>query len=209
MLAQGWITNPQLQAALQAQRASGSGRIGDWLMSECGLEPEQVTRGLSVQWSCPVLSVEGFSARDMALVMPRQFVEEFRLVPLRVAGQRMLYLGCEDRLNASVAYAVEQMSGLKVESGLVDAPSLSGARDKLLAAEGVEYTSEVVPDEDTMAARVTAALEQRQPIAARLVRVHQYYWLRMWLESGTKGSAGSLPRSTEDMQDLVFALERS
>ena len=59
----------------------------------------------------------------MALVMPRQFVEEFGVLPLRVAGSRLLYLGWEDRLNASVAYAVEQMSGMKVESGLVDGPT--------------------------------------------------------------------------------------
>ena len=71
MLAQGWITNPQLQAALKSQRASGKGRIGDWLVSECGLEAEQVTRGLSVQWSCPVLSLDGFVPQEMALVMPR------------------------------------------------------------------------------------------------------------------------------------------
>ncbi len=44
MLAQGWITHPQLRRALEAQRASGTGRIGDWLQSECGLEAERVTR---------------------------------------------------------------------------------------------------------------------------------------------------------------------
>jgi len=205
MLAQGWITNPQLQAALKSQRANGSGRIGDWLMAECGLDAELVTRGLSVQWSCPVLSVDGFSAREMALVMPSQFVAEFGLVPLRVASQRMLYLGCEDRLNASVAYAVEQMSALKVESGLVDSPSICSARNRLLAEESVPVKIETIEDEDTMVALVTAALEHRQPLAARLVRVHQYYWLRMWLESGTKGLAGTLPRSVEDMQDYIFS----
>ena len=45
MLAQGWITHPQLQKALEAQRENGTGRIGDWLISECGLEAEQITRG--------------------------------------------------------------------------------------------------------------------------------------------------------------------
>ena len=206
MLAQGWITNPQLQSALKSQRASGSGRIGDWLMAECGLDAELVTRGLSVQWSCPVFSVDGFSASEMALVMPSQFVAEFGLVPLRVAGQRMLYLGCEDRLNASVSYAVEQMSGLKVESGLVDGPSICAARNRLLAEESVPVKVETIEDQDAMVARITAALEHRQPLAARLARVHQYYWLRMWLESGTKGLAGTLPRNAEDMEDYIFTL---
>ena len=36
MLAQGWITHPQLQKALELQRANGTGRIGDWLrMNAC------------------------------------------------------------------------------------------------------------------------------------------------------------------------------
>jgi hypothetical protein len=177
MLAQGWITHPQL-----------------------------VTRGLSVQWSCPVLTTEGFSAQEMALVMPSQFVEEFGMVPLRVAGGRLLYLGCEDRLNASVAYVVEQMSGLKVESGLVDGSQIEAAKTRLLDAEAVMVTMGSVEDEDSLAARITAVLEHRQPMAARLVRLHQYYWLRLWLESGTRGVAGSLPRSMEDMQDCLFTV---
>ena len=206
MLAQGWITHPQLQTALQSQRASGNGKIGDWLVAECGLQAEQVTRGLSVQWSCPVLSVEGFSARDMALVMPQRFVQEFGLVPLRVAGSRLLYLGCEDRLNASVAYAVEQMSILRVESGLVEGAQLRAARLRLLAADAVPVIAEAAADVDVLAARITAVLENKQPIATRLVRLHQYFWLRLWLENGTAGGEGSLPRSAEDMQDYVFTV---
>jgi hypothetical protein len=206
MLAQGWITNPQLQAALKSQRTSGTGRIGDWLVSECGLEAEQVTRGLSVQWGCPVLSLDGFVPQEMALVMPRNFVEEFGLVPLRVAASRLLYLGCEDGLNASVAYAVEQMSGLKVESGLVEGGKLKQARANLLAADGVPVSVHTASDDHGLVESITAELEERQPLAARLVRLHQKYWLRMWLESGTKGSAGSLPRSAEDMRDCIFAL---
>jgi hypothetical protein len=206
MLAQGWITHPQLQAALHAQKMSGSGRIGDWLVSECGLEAEQVTRGLSVQWSCPVLKVHGFLPGEMALVMPRQFVQEFGVVPLRVAGSRLLYLGWEDRLNASVAYAVEQMSGVKVESGLVDGADLGAARTRLLEAEAIPTVVQVAEDEDALAAKITGVLEQKQPIAARLVRMHQYHWLRLWLESGTKGSVGNLPRSSEDMQDCVYTV---
>jgi hypothetical protein len=206
MLAQGWITHPQLQAALHAQKMSGSGRIGDWLVSECGLEAGQVTRGLSVQWSCPVLTVHGFLPAEMTLVMPRQFVEEFGVVPLRVAGSRLLYLGWEDRLNASVAYAVEQMSGVKVESGLVDGADLRAARARLLDAAAITTVVQAAEDEDALAAKITGVLEQKQPIAVRLVRLHHYYWLRLWLESGTKGAVGNLPHSTEDMQDCLYTV---
>jgi len=206
MLAQGWITHPQLQKALAAQRESGTGRIGEWLMSECGLEAEQIVRGLSMQWGCPVLTTEGFSPETMALVMPKVFVEKFGLLPLRVAGSRILYLGFADRLDASAAFVTEQMTELKVESGVVEGASFEAARSRLLACDGVEMKLEAAEDKDAMAARITAILEQKQPIASRLVRLHQYYWLRMWLESGALGKVGNLPATSEDIKDHVFTV---
>jgi hypothetical protein len=206
MLAQGWITHPQLRQALEAQRESGTGRIGDWLQSECGVQPEQVTRGLSMQWNCPVLTTEGFSPEKMALVMPSIFVERFGLLPLRVAGARILYLGFEDRLDASAAFAMERMTDLKVESGLVEGTQFRAARSRLLECEGVEAKVEAVPDKDVLAARLTAILEHRQPVASRLVRIHQYYWMRIWLESGAAGRLGNLPGTGEDVSDHVFTI---
>ena len=206
MLAQGWISHPQLQKALAAQRENGTGKIGEWLLSECGVEAEQITRGLSMQWGCPVLTTEGFSPESMALVMPRIFIEKFGLLPLRVAGSRILYLGFVDRLDASLAFAMEQMTELKVESGVVEEAQFEAARSKLLASEGVDVKHETAEDKDFMAARITAILEQKQPVASRLVRVHQDYWLRMWLERGTVGKSGSLPVSHEDVKDHVFTI---
>jgi hypothetical protein len=207
MLAQGWITHPQLQKALAAQRESGTGRIGEWLMRECGVEADQIVRGLSMQWGCPVLTTEGFSPEAMALVVPKLFVEKFGLLPLRVAGSRILYLGFGDRLDASAAFAAEQMTELKVESGVVEGASFEAARSRLLACDGVEMKLEAAEDKDAMAAKITAILEQKQPIASRLVRLHQYYWLRMWLESGAlAGKAGNLPATSEDVKDYVFSV---
>jgi Type II secretion system (T2SS), protein E, N-terminal domain len=205
MLAQGWITHSQLQKALAAQRESGTGRIGDWLMSECGLGGDQIARGLSMQWGCPVLTTAGFSPELMSLVMPKMFIEQFEVLPLRVAGSQILYLGSSSRLDASAAFAVEQMTELKVESGVVEGALYESARNGLLACEGIEVKLETVDDKDAMAARITAILEQRQPSASRLVRLHQYYWLRIWLESGTFRSPGSLPVSGEDVNDYIFA----
>ena len=203
LLAQGWITNPQLQAALEAQRLRG-GRIGERLIEDCGLEAEQITRGLSMQWSCPVLSASGFSPREMTLVAPRVLIEEFGLLPLRVAGGRILYVGFEDRLDAAAALALEQMTELKVESGLVRTEEYWTARKTLLESEGVPVKTETVAEADALAGRVTAILEQKQPVASKLVRMHRYYWLRLWLEAGAKSGQGTLPRGCEDVLDYVF-----
>jgi hypothetical protein len=206
LLAQGWITNRQLQQALEAQRVSRRGRIGDWLRTECGVEADKITRGLSVQWNCPVLGTEGFSPETMALVLPKRFVDELGLLPLRVAGSRLLYLAFEEGLNAAASLALEQMSDLRVESGLLEATLFQAARSRLLRCAAVEAKFQEVGDADSLAARITAILEHKQPVASRLVRLHRYYWLRIWLEAGAMGAAGALPKSTEDVFDYVFTV---
>ena len=204
LLAQGWISHPQLQSALEAQRASGRGRIGDWLAQGCGLDEERITRGLGVQWSCPVLSLDGFSAASMALVMPKQLLAEFGLVPLRTAGSSLLYLAFEERMNAVLALGVEQMCGLRVESGLLAGRQFEQARNAVLAEDGIPAKIKPVADQDALTAGIVRAVELAQPIAAKLVRVHQYFWLRMWLETGATRGVGNIPRSAEDVEDHLF-----
>jgi len=206
LLAQGWITHPQLQAALQAQRESGRGRIGDWLTQSCGLDEERITRGLGVQWNCPVLALDGFSPAAMALVMPKRFVAEFGLVPLRLAGSSLLYLAFQERTDAATALGVEQMSGLRVESGLLHGSAFESARASLLAADAVPVQMKMVRDRDALTAEIVSALEDRQPIATRLVRVHRYYWLRMWLETASQNGTGNVPPSAEDVEDYLFMI---
>ncbi|MDE1178389.1 MAG: hypothetical protein PW789_17580 [Edaphobacter sp.] len=207
MLGQGWITQAQLQYALAVQKLHG-GRIGDWLVAECGVAPEHVTRGLSLQWSCPVLTARGFSPAAMALIVPKLFVEEFGLVPLRIAGSQLLYVGFEERLDASAARGLEQMMNLKVESGLVGTLEYSTIRQSLLSQLVAPAKCEVAADADALAARITAILEQKQPIGAKVVRMHRYLWLRLWLEKASRASRGAAPRDHEDILDYIFTVGR-
>jgi len=102
--------------------------------------------------------------------------------------------------------ATEQMTELKVESGFVDGAQFRAARSRLLKCKAVDTKTEAAADTAALAGRVTAILEQKQPMASRLVRLHQYYWLRLWLETGTMGRSGSLPRTGEDVIDHVFTI---
>jgi hypothetical protein len=89
---------------------------------------------------------------------------------------------------------------------LMDGAQFRDARGTLLKCDAVEANLEGVTSIAALAARIAAILEEKQPLAARLVRLHQYYWLRTWLESGTMSSAGSLPRTTEDVSDQIFTI---
>jgi hypothetical protein len=140
----------------------------------------------------------------MALIVPRTFVEQFGLLPLRVAGSRILYLGFEHSLDATAALGLERMSGFKVESGIMRTQEYGSARLALLESDALELCEEPCGGTDAMAARVTAILEQKQPVASKLVRVHHYYWLRLWLEETPKGE--SMLRNREDKLDYVFTI---
>jgi hypothetical protein len=209
LLSQGWITHPQLQKALEAQRRKGTGRIGDWLVSECGLDVERVTRALGVQWNCPVLTSDGFSPQAMAMVLPRVFVKEYGILPLRIAGGKILYLGFKANLDASVAFATERMSGLRIESGVVPEGEFEAARSRLLECSFPAAYGKAVPDSDALAAHVAMVLEQRQAVRSKLVRLHQYYWLRVWTSPDSRVGVGSVPERLEEVSDFLFTIREA
>jgi hypothetical protein len=98
------------------------------------------------------------------------------------------------------------MTGLTVESGILNEVQFRAARSRLLQCDPVETKLEAVSDADALAGRITAILEQKQPIASRLVRLHHDYWLRLWLEHGAMGKLGKFSVNGEDMCDYVFSI---
>jgi len=207
LMAQGWITHPQLQHALAKQRRAGRGLIGHWLTEECGLDHGSITRGLGVQWGCPVLPMQGFDPARMALAVPRLLVEQVGMVPLRVAGKRTLQLAFASRPDASAAFAMERMSGLKVESGLVDEPQWKAAHGRLCESEFVDAAFEQVATVELLPGKIAETLNKMQPRGSRLVRVHELFWLRMWLELDETGPRkGGVPWTREATADRLYAV---
>ena len=193
MLEQGWITQTQLRSALNAQRAAGAGRLGQWLVRQQSASEDQVTRAVGLQWSCPVLGLELHRPEVLAALVPRLFVDAFGALPLRLAAGRILYLGFEDRPDPILALAVERMTGLHVECGIVEESGFRHAQARMLEATFPAVELIEAATEAALAATFTRALERAAPIEARLVRVHDCLWLRMGLvpqnrpvpESGT------------------------
>lgn len=189
LLEQGWITQIDLRAALQAQREAGGGRLGAWLVRQKCVGEDRVTRALGLQWGCPVLAMEFPSPLGLTALMPRLFVDAFGALPLRVAAGKLLYLGFEDHLDAALALAVERMTGLQVESGLVTESAFRPAHAHVLEARFPSVELIEAATEPALAAALAKAVERCRPIESRLVRVHECFWLRMWL----KAQSGPVP----------------
>jgi hypothetical protein len=186
MLEQGWITTSQLRGALEAQRESGAGRLGQWLIHGQGVAEDLMTRALGLQWSCPVLPMETHDAEALTAIVPRLFVDSFGALPLRVAAGRLLYLGFEERLDPVLALAIERMTGMRVESGLVRGSLFRAAHARMLGA--VFPPAELIEacSESASVRALSKAIERTQPVWSRLVRVHDCLWLRMRVRSESR-----------------------
>ncbi len=201
MLEQGWITQGQLRRALDAQKSAASGRLGQWLVRQGAVSEQTVTRALGLQWSCPVLPLDFHNSDGLASVMPRLFVDAYGALPLRIAAGRVLYLGFEESLDAVLALAVERMTGLRVESGVVQGSLFMPAHAHALDARFPPLELVEAVSEAAAAHAMAKSVEQARPIASRLVRVHDCLWLRMW----KRPQQGALPE-IGSVQDLVCSI---
>ena len=135
MLEKGWITRAQLREALEAQAGTGSGRLGEWLVKQRATDESAVTRALALQWSCPMLFPDAQDAAALTFAMPRLFLDAFGALPLRVAKRKLIYLGFEQTLDPVLTFAVGRMTGMRVESGIVQSSVFRLAHSSMLAGE--------------------------------------------------------------------------
>jgi hypothetical protein len=196
MLEQGWITSQQLRRAIEAQRNSGKLRIGEWLVKQGASTEALVSRAVSVQWSCPVLSLAGLTVSHELL--PRLFVEAFGALPLIDASRRIAYLGFEQSVDRALAFSVERMSGKRVEGGILRSQSHLECVDRMRSETFPEAQVAEAASEYAAAHLLAKSIERAQPADSRLVRVHDWLWLRMIL----KRQSGAVP-DRASIRDLV------
>lgn len=198
MLERGWIKAGELRSALASQRAVGGGKLGEWLVRQQSVSEEQVTRALGLQWGCPVLNLESQKPEALTALIPRLFVDAYGALPLRVAAEKILYLGFEDRMDPALALTIERITGLRVEGGLVRASLFRAAHARMLGAEFPPVELIEAATEQALAHSLAKALEQARPVEARLARVHDCLWLRIWYRPQT----GPLPEPGS-IRDLI------
>ena len=201
MLEQGWITSTQLRQALENQKVAGGGRLGHWLIRQLGVSEQLVTRALGLQWTCPVLPIEFHDAESLTVLLPRLFVDAFGALPLRVAAGKLLYLGFEDRLDPVMALAIQRMTGLHVESGLVQGSLFRSAHARMLSAKFPPVELIEAGSEQALVHVLAKAVEKARPVESRLVRAHDCLWMRMWLHP----QSGALPELSS-IADLICSI---
>lgn len=203
LLTQGWITHEHLKEALEAQRNGANMRLGEWLVANRGLSEARLTQALGLQWNCPVFSLERHGSGLPVTIIPRLLAESFGFVPLRLTATGILYLAFEDRIDHSLTLAVERMTSLRVESGLLSASEFSRAQQNFSQGRFTPARMIEAGSLDLLAEAFTRHVEKRQPSQARLVRLHDLFWLRLWHQTDDPASDPTQSRGVEDVIGAV------
>lgn len=202
LYSQGVITQGQLRAAVEAQRIAAERgephrRIGQWLVQQASLSEMQLARALSLQWNCPLYSAERLDEKQSAQLLPRLLMETCGAAPLRQGSGGRILLAFEDALDHCLSLALERMHGVPVEAGVMARNDFRRVHETMVAAKFPKLRLIEVANRNVLARALTRRIEQFQPFDAVLVRIREYYWLRMWK---------TLDRSAAGAED-VLALE--
>jgi Type II secretion system (T2SS), protein E, N-terminal domain len=202
LLSLGWVTADELQAALESQRKAKTGRIGYWLRKQTALTEKEITRALAMQWNCPVFDLGAY--RPQAVEIPRELIETYRILPLPARNRNVLYLAFDSGMDAIVSYAVRHMTGLSVETGLAGEKAFASAWTRALALQRPAAVAASVTTAAELYDAVSSILESWEVSDARLSRLHQHVWLRVFrMQPGSpKSTEGSPAHATDYLYRL-------
>lgn len=93
------------------------------------------------------------------------------------------------------------MTGLRVESGLLEGTRFRVSHPRLLEARFPSVELVEAASEPALVRALARTVERTRPVESRLVRVHDCLWLRMWQRPQT----GPLPEMNA-VTDMVATL---
>jgi hypothetical protein len=185
LLSRGQLSNAQLRSALQAQRESGRGRIGQWLERMGFATEQQVTAAMGLQWACPVLPASAVASADFAATLPVRLLENFRMLPVHFSRERVLYLAFSEGVDYTALYAIEQALQCRTEACLIGSTTMDAALSRLVEHRRTgDYLFEDWLSDAEMT-RITGGYVIK--LGAREVRIvacGEYIWARLEPESG-------------------------
>jgi hypothetical protein len=210
LLEQGRLSEQQLREAIESRKrnaeATGEAvRLEDWLLSSGILNETALTRAISAQWNCPVFSLSANRQEEVGATLPPFLAEALGALPVRVCGGKLLCLAFSERIDRSLSYAVEHITGLQVTAGMARESEFRREQARFLSSESPQTRFLEAEDRHALAREMAAWMEKEQPIDARLARVHEMWWLRIW-PGAPRGAA--LP-VCDGIRDLLATVECS
>ena len=189
LLSMGSITEAELQTALEQQRQTKQGRIGDWIRKGTDLGEKEITRALGMQWNCPIFDLAAYRAQPAEI--PRELIEIYRILPLPARNRGMLYLAFDRALNPVASFAVQHITGLRVEAGLAGESAFEDAWARSLEMQTPAAAMVAPRTKEELIEVATSVLQNDDVSDASLARLHQHLWLRVFTASEEQGGSGA------------------
>jgi hypothetical protein len=188
LLSRQQLTAAQLNAALEAQKAAGRGRIGEWLQDLGFVTEPQVFAALARQWACPVLRTVT-AIPDRVPSLPSRLLESFRMIPVDyVEARATLYVAFSERIDYTVLYAIEQILGCHTEPCLVQPKAWrSGLLDQVRKTSlGGQVVFDRVADAFELAKIVGNYASEILAEEIRMAFCGPYVWARLEPQQGQR-----------------------
>lgn len=213
LIEQGKISPEQLRETLETQKRAAmetgeTVRLGEWLIRSGLLSEPALARVLSAQWNCPVFSLDGYRPEEVSSAMPRFLSEALGAVPVSARAGRLLYIAFAGQIDRSLSYAIERMTGLRVASGVACDSQFQSAQAKFLSTAAPRIRFLEAASSWVLVRAITKLIESEKPLEARLARIHEYYWLRIWRRPVDEVGLPA-PEAVEDLLCTVGATRDS
>ena len=178
----GLVSKESLQSALQAQRESGQGRVGDWLRRQGVVTEPQITQALAVQWGLPIFPLDRWEhLLNWAHLVPLNLLLSFQMLPVHyLPASGLLYVAFSKRVDYTALYAIEQMLEYRTEPCIACESQIENALEALDGSRSSADTQIAVPLEPSTISRAT--LREVTRFGAREVRVAgcvDNIWIRL------------------------------
>ena len=195
LLGRGVINNDQLKSALAAQRESGAGKIGRWLVRLGIASPRDVSLALASQWGCSVFPLDRDRRyRDCSGMLPLAILESYRMLPVHfLSDTNLLFLAFSEDIDHTALYATEQLLGSRTQPCIVAEAEMEIALDELRTGpRASEVVFETVWDPAEMAHAVRDYALKLNADELAIARPRGFVWARL--------------KSSESRWDMVFRM---
>ena len=182
LLGRGLITDTQLKCALQAQRESGTGRLGRWLVEMGSVSPLDISAALAAQWGCALFPLESDRRyREFSQMIPFALLESARMLPVHYSpSSQMLFVAFSEDVDHTALYSIERLLGGRTEPCVVTESAMHHALEEARAAgRPTEIVFETMWDASEMARTVREYAMKLGAEELRLARPRRFLWVRL------------------------------
>ena len=180
MLSRGALTNDQLWRALNEQKQTSSGRIGEWIARLGFAQEADITAALALQWSCPLL--RKIPSLTDSCGIPIDLLRAFRMVPFHFSrATNTVHVAFADEIDYPALISIEQMLDVKTEACLTTQRELNSALEGLKESrEQKEKLFRNLRGPEEIVAIVSSYAGKLHALEIRTVVCGSQYWIRIF-----------------------------